>query len=386
MERTVLLGGICITRRMAVNKSEQKKLGQTKWPPRHRGSEQRDRERNADSVLASSPQCLRASVADEVSECWLFRYKSSLTVVSQTFLTACLLLVFSSAASALALPLSQDGNQTRKLWDSEFFKPKAKAAPGKSTAPRRRYRIVTPNISTDQVNGDTVVGITLWRLRPAAATDNKQVRLFKHSKDSSKVVEWTPERISVDTPLAVGQRVRMSIESARTGYLYVIDRELYADGTTSEPFLIFPTTRLRNGNNQVTIGRIIDIPAQEDSPNYFNLEPDRADLVGEVISVLVTPQPLPDLKIGEDAMPLSKETVAEWERKWSAQVGRLEMENSAGKTWTKEEKDASAINGQKLKPDSPAPQTLYYRPDAKANDPLMISVKLHYGNAKPPAR
>ncbi len=275
--------------------------------------------------------------------------------------------------------------QTRKLWDSEFFKAKAKPAPGKPAAPRKRYRVVTPQISTDRVNGDTVLGITLWRLRPAAAKDDKEVRLFKHNKDETKVVQWTPERISVDTPLAIGQRVRLSIESARNGYLYVINRELYADGTMGEPYLIFPTTRLRGGENKVTLGRIVDIPAQEDSPNYFHLDPDRADLVGESLSVLITPEPLPGVKIGEDAIALPPTEVAEWEKKWATQVGRMEMENSVGKTWTKEEKEASAANGKQLKAESPTPQTLYYRPDAKATDPMMVSVKLHYGKAKTPA-
>lgn len=287
-------------------------------------------------------------------------------------------------SAANAAPI-QGGDQTRKLWDSEFFKAKAKPATGKTKAPRRRYRVVTPQISPDRVNGDTVLGITLWRLRPAAATDDKEVRLFKHSKDDTKVVQWTPERISVDTPLAIGQRVRLSIESARTGFLYVINRELYADGTMGEPYLIFPTTRLRGGENKVAIGRIVDIPAQEDSPNYFNLAPDHADLVGESISVLITPEPLPGVKIGEDAVQLSRNDVADWERKWASQVGRLEMENSVGKTWTKEEKEASAANGKQLKAGSPTPQTLYYRPDAKATDPMMVSVKLHYGKAKAPA-
>lgn len=285
-----------------------------------------------------------------------------------------------------AAPRPQDGEQTRKLWDSEFFKSKGKPAAGKPAAPRRRYRIVTPKIPVDRVDGETVVGITLWRLRPSTAADDKQTRLLKHSKDNTKVAQWTPERISVDTPLAIGQRVRLSIESARTGYLYVIDRELYADGSLGEPHLIFPTTRLRGGNNRVTVGRIIDIPTQEDSPNYFNLLPDRADLAGEVISVLITPQPLPDVKIGEDDVVLPKAEVELWEQKWGTQVGRLEMENSKGKAWTKEEKEAGAVNGHTLKPNSPAPQTLYYRPDTKNSDPLLVSVRLRYGNLKPPTR
>ncbi|MFN0110829.1 MAG: hypothetical protein ACKVZH_18370 [Blastocatellia bacterium] len=288
-------------------------------------------------------------------------------------------------ASSANAAVMQDA-QTRKLWDSEFFKAKAKPPAGKPAAPRKKYRVVTPQISTDRVNGDTVMGITLWRLRPATAKDDKQVRLFKHNKDESKVAQWTPERISVDTPLAVGQRVRLSIESARTGYLYVINRELYADGAVGEPYLIFPTTRLRGGENKVTVGRIVDIPAQEDSPNYFNLDPDRADLIGESLSVLITPEPLPGVKIGEDAIQLSRTEVAGWEKKWAAQVGRLEMENSVGKAWTKEEKEASSASGKPLKAESPAPQTLYYRPDANATDPMMVSIKLRYGNAKAPAK
>lgn len=304
---------------------------------------------------------------------------SVLRLALATFALALVMVCATSSTNAAI----QSGE--RKLWDSEFLKAKSKPAPGKP-APRKRYRVVTPQISTDRVNADTVLGITLWRLRPAAAKDDKEVRLFKHVKDNTNVAQWTPERISVDTPLAIGQRVRLSIESARTGYLYVINRELYADGTMGEPYLIFPTTALRGGENKVTVGRIVDIPAQEDNPNYFNLLPDRADLAGEVISVLITPEPLPNVKITDEALPLSKADVADWEKKWATQIGRLEMENSVGKAWTKEEKDAGSTNGKQLNAASPTPQTLYYRPEAKATDPMMVSVKLKYGSAKSAAR
>jgi hypothetical protein len=288
--------------------------------------------------------------------------------------TLCLITLLCAPLTARVNTAIPQEEQTRRLWDSEFFKAK-KTAPAK-----RRYRIATPQVPTDRVDENNVLGITLWRLRPSRATDDKQVRLFKHPKDKTKVPEWTPERISVDTPLAVGQRVRLSVEAARTGYLYVIDRELYSDGTLGEPYLIFPTTRLRGGNNQVSIGHVIDIPALDDEPNYFTLEPDRPELVGEVISVLVTSRPLDKVKIGEDMVKLSKDDVAMWEKSYGAQVGRLELENSFGKAWTKEEKDAS--NGQTLKQDSPAPQTLYYRPSTTPDESLMVSVRLRYGNLR----
>ncbi len=287
----------------------------------------------------------------------------------------CVIALLWGNLNARVNPAPQQEEQTRRLWDSEFFKSK------KTSRSKRRYRNVTPRIPTDSVDENGVLGITLWRLRPSRATDDTEVRLFKHPKDKANVKEWTPERISVDTPLAIGQRVRLSVEAARTGYLYVIDRELYSDGTLGDPYLIFPTSRLRGGDNEVTVGRIIDIPALEDEPNYFILEPDRPELAGEVISVLISPRPLPDIQISEDALKLSKADVESWEKSWGAQVGRLELENSFGRAWTKEEKDAS--KGQILKQNSPAPQTLYFRPATKPDESLMVSVRLRYGNVKP---
>jgi hypothetical protein len=271
----------------------------------------------------------------------------------------------------------QDETATRRLWDTDYLKPK-----GKSPAPKRRYRVVTPQISTQKVSGETVLGITIWRLRPSTAADDKEVRIIKHKRDNARVASWTPERIPAETPLVAGQRVRLSIEAARTGFLYVINREQYADGTVGDPHLIFPTLSLRGGDNKVTVGRIIDLPALEDDPNYFTLDPSRPDQVGEVISVIVAPQPIPEVKIGESEVQLPNDLVEKWEKMWGARVGRLELEGGAGKKWTKEEKLASAGKAQLLKRDSPSPQTLYYRPDAKPDEPLLVSLSLRYGSVR----
>ncbi|HKQ78523.1 MAG TPA: hypothetical protein VJ810_32795 [Blastocatellia bacterium] len=307
--------------------------------------------------------------------------KNSLRIVAIRLIPALLIVALCSVfleRFVNARVTFQEDTQTRRLWDSEFVKPK------KAMTAKRRYRVATPRIPTDKVDGESVLGITLWRLRPSRGSDDKQVRLFKHKKDDTNVLEWTPERISVDTPLAAGQRVRLSIEAARTGYLYVIDREMYEDGTLGDPYLIFPTSNLRGGDNQVSVGRVIDIPALDDEPYYYTLDPDRPGLTGEMISVLVTPQPLDDIKIGEKMIKLSKDHVEKWEKSWGAQVGRLELENSFGNAWTKEEREAS--NGQTLKRDGPAPQTLYYRPAAKPGDSLMVSVRLRYGTVRAKAQ
>jgi hypothetical protein len=229
------------------------------------------------------------------------------------------------------------------------------------------------------VVGDTVVGVTLWRLRPSRTTDTGERILVQEGAESA---DWIPERVEADTPLTAGTRVRLSVEAARAGYLYVIDREQYADGSLGEPYLIFPTTRTNGGDNEVRAGRVIEIPTQDDRPPFFTLKPSRSDQVSEVISVLVSPTPLEGLQIGSSAQKLSVQRVAEWEKSWGGTVGRLEMKNGAGKTWSREEKEAGANQTRSLSQDEPAPQTLYYKPEATSGQPVMVNVALRYGKAQ----
>jgi hypothetical protein len=175
-----------------------------------------------------------------------------------------------------------------------------------------------------------------------------------------------------------GDRLRISVEAARSGYLYVVDREQYADGSVSEPYLIFPTTRTLNGNNQVTVGKITELPARDDRPPYFTVKRSRPDQVAEVLSVLISPSPLAGIEITDKAQKLSEAQVGTWEKQWGARVGLLELEAGAGKTWTREEKEAGAGLAQVLKSDAPAPQAIYYQPNTKSNQPIFVKVRLRY--------
>jgi hypothetical protein len=67
---------------------------------------------------------------------------------------------------------------------------------------------------------ETVIGITLWRLRPSRKTDTGE-RIISH--DGPESMEWLPERVASNGRLAEGDRIRISIEAARSGYLYVVD-------------------------------------------------------------------------------------------------------------------------------------------------------------------
>ena len=281
-------------------------------------------------------------------------------------------LIFIAVLTSLtAVAIAQKADETtRKLWDTAFLN----TAKNKTSPRRRTYRIATPKVPIDNVAADSVVGVTIWRLRPALPRDSGE-RLIVH--DDAANTQWMPERISPETKLVQGDRLRITVEGARKGYLYVIDREQYADGSLGEAYLIFPTTRTLNGDNRVDVGKLTEIPGQDDSPPFFTMKKSRPDHVAEVVSVLVSPTPLEGVNITAIAQKLSDTQVAKWEKEWSSGVGFLEMDKSVGQTWTKEERDAGS-NTRALTPEGPAPQLLFYRAAAKPTDPLFVKLHLWY--------
>ncbi len=304
-------------------------------------------------------------------------------VESRRILAASMMMFCVAGLMASATSRIQEGDTTRHLWDTAYIKKKNGRVSSGKTSAKRAYRIATPNVPVEGVRADTVIGVTIWRLRLARSAERGE-RIVLH--EEAKAAEWLPERVSADSRLREGDRVRFSIEAARTGYLYVIARERYIDGTAGEPFLIFPTSRTRGGNNSVKAGRIIEIPAQDDDPPFFTLKRTRSDHTGETLVVVVTPTPIEGLQISDKAQMLLKEQVAMWEKQWGTQVGRLEMENGVGKRWTKEEKEAGADRTRSLNEEEPAPQTLYYRPGAKMADPVFVKVELQYSRPGPQVR
>ncbi len=284
------------------------------------------------------------------------------------------LIIFVIICSTFCLPAWAQDEASRQIIPEEFVK----ARPSKTTAsPAKRasYRSATSAKTAVLKNGNyKQLGLTIWRLRPAQKTDNGARIIVQEGEESN---EWTPERVAANTPLKIGERIRFSFESPGAGYLYVIDREQYADGSTGEPYLIFPTTRTRNGDNQVAPGHIVEIPAQDDRPNYFRLKQTRPDQTGELLTVIVAAQPLPEITISANALKLAPELVAQWEKQWGAQSERFEMTAGAGKLWTKAEQEAGANATRQLSQEDPGPQTIY-RVAVKAGAPMLVKVKMRY--------
>jgi len=273
--------------------------------------------------------------------------------------------------------LAQEEDESKSIKAEVFIKDR-QAAP-KRTRPAGRYKpaprlINEINSAPPPGTSFAEVGVTFWRFRPATAAD-KTKELVEEA--DNRTTEWTLERIEEGTPLAPGQRVRLSVESlTRSGYLYVIDREQYADGTLGEPSLIFPTQRSRD-RNYARAGRLIDIPS---ATGRFNIKPSDGPKVhvGELLTLLVSSQPLIDPnELQAKAIKLPRQQVESWEKQWGARSTKFELEGGAGLPMTEKEQAARNNNAQELTQDDPAPQTVY-RMAIKTSDSIVLSVPLKF--------
>ena len=283
----------------------------------------------------------------------------------------------------------QPDEESRRLWDSEFLKKRKTIKTSSSNpAPARKatgYRRVTPKTppsenspaeskstmekpAAEKAAGE-ILGITVWRLRHSTESDSSESRML--IEESGNPVEWTLERVELGATFAAGDLVKLGIESPRDGYLYVINRELYADGTTSDPYLIYPTRRNRNGDNSVSAGKVIELPER----TAFRLKSTSQDYAGESITILVTQQPLTEIAIGDRMVKLDKAQVEGWEKRWGAPLEQFELIGGAGKPYTKAEKEAGQGGSRILTQEDELPQTLY-RALTKTGDPLLVTVQL----------
>ncbi len=119
--------------------------------------------------------------------------------------------------------VSQDDESSRQITLDRFNKARpAESNPsGNRTALRAAvYRRIGASRSNRRSPRSSFedIGVTIWRLRPSRSSDEGARVLVM---DGLRQNEWTPERIEADTPLKIGDRVRISVESPRPGYLYM---------------------------------------------------------------------------------------------------------------------------------------------------------------------
>lgn len=287
-------------------------------------------------------------------------------------------IVISASCAMSGNSLAQQQDKTRGLHVKRIEESRPVSTTPADPKQPRTYRSTTSTASSSELRksssaSEAVIGVTLWRLRPAQSSDNKDARILEHQ--SAKSSEWTAERIEADARLNEGERVRVSIETPSTGYLYVIDREQYADGSLGDAYLIFPTARTRGGNNSVVAGRVIEFPAQEDNPPYFTLTRSRAEHVGEILILIVSPQPLAELPARSEPVKVPSDKLALWEKDWGGRAEQFELEGGAGLPYSKAERSAGGDGSRMLTQGDPLPQTIL-RLNARPGNPVVVQVLL----------
>ena len=220
------------------------------------------------------------------------------------------------------------------------------------------------------------LGVTVWRLTEAAskAGETDANKLIVRERGGA-ISEYGSERVEAATRFTLGDKVRLSFETPRTGYLYVVDREVFKDGSLGEPYLIFPTRASLGGDNKVQAGRVIDIPGQDDASPFFTLRSQDPRWKGELLSVIVTTEPIPDVEIPNKPSPISAKLVAAWEDKFLSDTKEFELDGTAGKAYTQAEKEAGSTGKRQLTQSDPYPQTMY-RVKMRPKEPMMINLNL----------
>jgi hypothetical protein len=234
------------------------------------------------------------------------------------------------------------------------------------------------------------VGVTIWKMRPPRASDPGFKLPVLDARGNRQM--WTAERVGIDTIFQAGDRVRIMVEASNSGYLYVINSEIYTNGTFGEPFLIFPANI--EEDNSVKPGLLVDIPDQTEDLPYFVINPKRNNYAGELLTVIVSPKPLTNLKTDSNGKIKALETLESLEENADSEI----YKRTDNKDKIYSEAEANAACGAKarqqnnrqlerpcgaktrlLTRDEPLPQTIF-RVKTAAGEPTVMIIRLNVSN------
>ena len=253
--------------------------------------------------------------------------------------------------SAVAQDVAVD--RERRLWNAEFRDARPAAAAPPSGA------VVKGGPAKAGQDRGLLLGLTTWRMREPRPGD--RARMLVHESNTGPVVELTPERMAAGAQLTDRDRVRISVEPGRAGYLYIASREVYADGSRGDTYLLFPSRRIRSGSAKVNPGELVEVPEASNSVPYFTLKRSRPDQKGEELLLLLSQDEIPNLMVQTGQVKLNPAMLKEWVEKFGTDVKMLDAPDQAGVALSPAEQHAGAETA-KLRRDDPLPQMLFHMP------------------------
>lgn len=264
-------------------------------------------------------------------------------------------------------------------------KPSVSPKPDAANERKRFYRTDDPNFLVGtplQGMRYVQIGVTIWRARPVEARDGDDT-----AKEIFDGQELAFERI--EGYITNGEKFYLGIESLTSGflpdigpYLYVINREQYADGKFGRARLIFPTLLTYGGKNLVKPGLPIVLPRAKGDP--FIVKRSSSAQVAETFTVILSPWEFQLPKpLGNKAMVLPAELVADWEKQYGGQMHRASLRDGVGQTKTKREQsvgnreivDSAENSADPLTQADPLPQTVF-RGAVRIGSPAIVTLTL----------
>ena len=254
-----------------------------------------------------------------------------------------------SGVTQQGVPASAQDETSRDIIADDFLKNRPGGKSKSGTKKPNTYRVATAAKLSNQPK--VQVGVTIWRLESATAESLNGER--SASESYQNIGNWVPKRVESDVQFRENDSLRISIESPRDGYLYVVNRDWLADGSYGETNLIFPK---QGDDNRLTAGKLIDIPAQDQRPFRATPKPNQSS---ELLIVIVTSTPL-RLPLSSKVIAISEKQLRQWEQWWGGETARLEMIGGAGRARTRQEElAASPTRARQLTREDPMPQTIY---------------------------
>lgn len=294
-----------------------------------------------------------------------------------------------------ALAQSDNDEDARILGDKRFRAGRQRANP-----PRATTKPATPEAPA-AIDAE-LIGVTFWRLSPAteasrraSSEQDEPARLLIPTKKGVAPQPFHAARIGDDATFRSGELLWLGIEVPRAGesFVYVLDREQYADGTLGEPYLIFPTPTTPQDANVASAGRTVYVPAPDDPLPYFRLERSEQRHIAERLTIILSPRRLTfggqweevdtDIKL----LRVATAEAARCDREWSGKTERLgaRRDLSAGITRAEQEvretrkmiPTAKPATGEtrRMLPTDLLPHTIY-RVQGKAGQPVLVNVSL----------
>ncbi len=250
-----------------------------------------------------------------------------------------------------------------------------------SASNRRRPTPGKPPVWHDvPLDSSEQVGLTIWRLRKCGAGGGTRCFLELHNQQGGSAM-YEALRVSSADDFREGDGIQLAVESRAKGFVYVLHQEVYADGRTGEPKLLFPQ---REGVNAVGPGHPLLVPAQGEDGAVKVLkmrnELDRP-LAAERLRVIIVPRPLEGLFVQERPRYISDADVKGWESLWSGRLELFDLSGAGNERMSLNEWHAMRGGGRArdLTTEDLSPQKLYVV-ERKRGDGVLLTLDLPYDN------